>query len=99
MSEPKKPVDVIRPVAVHASTGHVLAVRTREGVNEIVGLARCEEGKPIMGEAVTLKERTDGAYDCETITGRPARVASAAYRAGWDAVFGGRKGSGEERPN
>lgn len=97
MSEPKKP-DVIRPVAVHATTGHVLAVRTREGVNEIVGLARCEEGKPIMGEAVTLKERTDGAYDCETITGRPARVASAAYRSGWEATFGGKKG-GEERPN
>lgn len=98
MSETKKPEDVVRPVLV-GPNGAMVAVRTRDGVNEIVGLTRAPEGKPIMGEAVALRSRGDGAYDCETITGRPVRASNAAYRSGWEAIFGEGKGGGENQPN
>lgn len=56
------------------------------------------EGKPIEGEVLSLKPRTDVpfVYDVKTEIHDPRRasgdgppqVASAAYRRGWDAIWG-----------
>ena len=72
-----------------------------EGAPIEAGIVRkVREGEPIVGELVTLKPTSEGSPLCDvevhldapsgsrTPTKGPARVASNAYRSGWDEVFG-----------
>jgi hypothetical protein len=55
-----------------------------------------KDGEPIVGELVSLKPTEEGSRVCDVevhVDNRPtakgpARVASNAYRSGWDALFG-----------
>lgn len=85
MSDEKKP-SVVYPVL--GTPKGMVAVRDHGDHRELVGLTRAEEGKPILGEAVSLRRREDGAFDCQVLHAGPAKVTSAAYRSGWDATFG-----------
>ncbi len=61
------------------------------------GLVRpLEHGKPIHGEVVRLKPRdespllfdVDVQHDAGSVSlGRPAKVATAKYRSGWDSIW------------
>ena len=57
-----------------------------------------KEGQPLVGELVKLEPTEEHAqlFECETLVpapvraaAGPAQVASAAYRSGWDQIFGG----------
>jgi len=72
-------------------------LRAREGRVEAGILRTAEEGKPITGELVTLAQRKgvpEGApiFDVDVQyaapRGRPAQVATTAYRDHWDEIFG-----------
>ena len=63
-------------------------------MGELRGL---KEGRPITGEIVTLEPRKDNPRVCDVTQSYapkesshkgPAKVATAAYRDGWDEVFG-----------
>lgn len=81
-------------------------LRAREGRVEAGVIRTAEEGKPIHGELVRLAPRPgvpEGApiFDAEVQyaapaagRGRPAQVATTAYRDHWDEIFGAR-----ERPD
>lgn len=86
-------------------------LRKREERLEIGAIRPAEEGKPIQGELVSLKQRAGTPlFDVEVQYAPPrphagpARVATDAYRSGWDAIFGGaeereaRGGRESERP-
>lgn len=66
-----------------------------DGTHRIVKFSPVEEGKPIMGRYVEATPRPgtpflDATYPLERRSTRsgPARVNSAAYRDGWDRIFG-----------
>jgi hypothetical protein len=69
-----------------------------EGAPVEAGVVRSvREGESIVGELVTLKPTSEGSRLCDVevhVDARPAshhgpaRVASNAYRSGWDEVFG-----------
>ena len=72
-------------------------LRAREGRVEAGVLRAAEHGKPITGELVTLAPRPgapEGApvFDVSVqyveTRGRPAQVATPAYRVHWDDIFG-----------
>src|SRR3954452_9044912 len=79
-------------------------IRKRADAIEVGEIRSLEEGKPIHGEVVKLKPRKDQErlFDVEVLVPQdeaapralphagPAQVASAAYRRGWDAIFGDR---------
>ena len=77
-----------------------------EGAPVEAGIVRSlREGEPITGEVVSLKPTAEGSPLCDVevhldrsqMTHKgPARVASQAYRKGWDEVFGS---SSHERPS
>lgn len=83
-----------------------LAVLRQRGEDAPVeaGIVRSlREGEPITGEVVSLKPTAEGSPLCDVevhldrsqMTHKgPARVASPAYRSGWDAVFGGERDRG-----
>lgn len=78
--------------------GGRLAARHTEGHQAEVGVLRpVVDGKPVLGELVSLKAREDGFCDVESLARPspaprgPARVSSPAYRNGWGRVFGGKK--------
>lgn len=64
---------------------------------EVGQLRSVREGQPIHGELVALRPREGSPLiDVQVLhdarppaTGRPAKVATAAFRAGWDRIFGG----------
>jgi len=79
-----------------------------------VGIVRpLVSGKPIVGEVVRLEPRPEMPRLCDVhvevttpspsssrpTSKGPAQVASAAYRANWDAIWSRPKPSGDERPN
>ena len=82
----------------------VAVLRQRaEGAPIEAGIVRpTREGEPIVGELVTLKPTSEGSPLCDVevhveapshANARakgPARVASNAYRSGWDEIFGAR---------
>lgn len=85
-------------------TGEQSAVRMGDQL-EYGRLRPLRDGVPITGEVVTVEKQPDGRYSFTTewtpegatvdagSHGGPARVATAAFRDGWDRVFGGKVGS------
>lgn len=74
-------------------------LRAREERFELGELRALEEGRPISGEIVTLAPRKDNPRVCDVKESYappaphkahkgPAKVATTAYRAGWDEIFG-----------
>jgi hypothetical protein len=83
----------------------------RRGENAPVELGTMRplrEGKPIDGEVVSLRQRTDlpFLFDVKTelpeseskrgTSDGPAQVATPEYRKGWDAIWGRRSGSARD---
>lgn len=78
-------------------------------------LSSLEHGAPIHGEVLRLspREETPGLCDVEVVhatesaasratddvSSGPAQVATEAYRAGWDSIWGGRPSTKAELPN
>lgn len=83
--------------------GDTLALRCNRGEKELLTLRRAREGAHVSQELIALEAHGDtGEYDLKSIYrpasadgGGPPKVASNAYRAGWDAVFGTK----DARPN
>jgi hypothetical protein len=79
-------------------------IRKRDDAIEIGEMRAVQEGRPLQGELVRLKPRSesDRLFDVEVLVSReelapagahsgPAQVATDAYRANWDAIFGARE--------
>jgi len=100
-----KDVVLLGPPTADGEGVHV--IRAREERIETGELRALQHGKPITGEVVTLKPREDNPRICDvqesfsagsarTHKG-PPRVATDAYRDGWDEIFGKRSaGSSNE---
>ncbi len=93
---PKQDVVVIGPPTPDGAGANVL--RLREGRMEAGQIRSLEQGKPIVGEVVTLRPRQEAPNVCDVQvehdaappkkeTNRPAQVATANYRENWDAIF------------
>lgn len=94
------PVDVVvlGPPTADGAGVHVL--RARDEKIETGELRALQEGRPIVGEVVTLEPRKENPRVCDvrnsyappstaaTTHKGPARVATKAYRDGWDEIFG-----------
>ncbi len=87
-------------------------IRKRDETIEVGEIRAVQEGRPIHGELVKLTQRKESErlFDVEVLASRqetkqpaalahagPAQVASDAYRANWEAIFG-RRGE-PELPN
>jgi hypothetical protein len=87
-------VVLLGPPTADGAGVHVL--RAREEKVETGELRALQEGRPITGEVVTLSPRKDNPRVCDVtdsyrapaLAKGPANVATDAYRAGWDEVFG-----------
>ena len=83
---------------------HVL--RLREGNVELGAIRNMREGAPVHGDVVKLSPRKEHErlYDVEVLVkspkppelprSGPAQVATDAYRANWEAIFGASRGEG-----
>lgn len=83
-------------------------IRKRDDSIELGEIRAVQEGKPLQGDLVKLSPRAgnDRLFDVEVLVKReelpggvaprsgPAQVATDAYRAGWEAIFG----AVEEKP-
>lgn len=101
--KPAKDVVLLGPPTADGDGVHV--IRAREERIETGELRNVVEGRPLMGELVTLQPRKDNARICdvtasfkvpeETKTDAkgkgPAQVATKAYRDNWEEVFASRK--------
>jgi hypothetical protein len=77
---------------------HVLRRRSEEAPVELGTVRPLQEGKPIDGEVVSLRQREDVpfAFDVKTelpdtrraTSAGPPQVASDEYRRGWEAIWG-----------
>lgn len=98
-SPERSPTDIVflGPPTADGAGVHVL--RAREERLEAGELRTLQEGRPIAGEVLTLAPRKDNPRVCDVResyappTARhaskgPAKVATDAYRDGWDEVFG-----------
>jgi hypothetical protein len=99
--------DIAMVFGKDANGVHILRRRSQEAPIEAGLLRPMREGRPIQGEVVSLTQRQDlpMIYDVRSEFGAPtevedrqtgdgpARVASDAYRKGWDAVWGRRRDS------
>ena len=102
---PAKDIVLLGPPTADGAGVHVLRARN-EGIEagELRGL---QEGRPITGEVVTLQPRKDNPRLCDVKSSYsppgaatlqlghkgPAKVATEAYREGWDEVFGSKPSS------
>lgn len=100
--EPAKSEDV---VLVHGRTddGKGLKVLRKKADELSAGEVRpVEEGKPLRGDLVRLTPRAEMPLLCDVdveyeaprapkAEAGPARVSSAAYRKGWDSLWGKRR--------
>ena len=78
-------------------------LRKRKDEIQLGTLRPLEEGKPIHGELVRLKPRSDSPvlFDVEsdrvgspkTTTSGPPKVATERYRKGWDSIWSEKSGS------
>jgi hypothetical protein len=93
----KQDVVVLGPPTADGGGVHVL--RARDERLEAGELRTLQEGKPIAGEVVSLAPRpgrpricdVTASYSPKANRGKgPPKVASSAYRAGWDEIFGAR---------
>jgi len=97
---PAKDIVLLGPPTADGAGIHVLRARDeRIEAGELRGL---QEGRPITGEIVTLQPRQDNPRLCDVKQSYsppagatlqlghkgPAKVATEAYREGWDEVFG-----------
>lgn len=84
-------------------------LRKRDDSLEIGEIRALEEGRPVHGDVVRLKQREehDRLFDVEVLMERPRprlsqsgppQVATDAYRSNWEVIFGG-GGSSGEAPN
>lgn len=85
---------LLGPPTADGAGVHVL--RARDERIEAGELRAITEGRPITGEIVALSPRKDNPRICDvkesyappaTHKG-PAKVATSAYREGWDGIFG-----------
>jgi hypothetical protein len=95
---PKTDVVVLGPPTADGGGVHVLRARNEQ--LEAGELRTIKEGKPIVGEIVSLAPRPDNPRVCDvresyrptsgsTPTRKgPAQVATQEYRDNWDEVFG-----------
>lgn len=93
-------------VFVHSPSEHgYRVIRSRDDAVEVGELRPVAEGRPLHGDLVKLTPRAEHArlFDVEVVMeapkaerahGGPAQVATAAYRANWDAIFGPGDGEG-----
>ena len=95
VAPPPTDVVILGPPTADGAGVHVL--RAREEKVEVGELRALEEGRPIVGEVVTLAPRKDNprvwdvkdSFRAPGSAGKgPAKVATEAYRDGWDEVFG-----------
>jgi hypothetical protein len=85
-------------VLVHSeSETGVRVIRSRRGSLEVGEIRALREGQPISGEVVRLAPtEEERVFEVDVMLeaqprrqkSGPAQVASAAYRAQWDAIFG-----------
>jgi hypothetical protein len=103
---PKPPKEDV--VFVHGPAEHgdgLRVIRKRDDAIEVGEIRGVQEGRPLQGDLVKLKQRKEHErlFDVEVVVSRdelqpkaalghagPARVATEAYRANWDAIFGAR---------
>jgi hypothetical protein len=93
-------VVLLGPPTADGAGVHV--IRAREERIETGELRALQEGRPIVGEIVTLKPRDGSPRICDVTASYaphgaqpaqlghkgPAKVATDAYREGWDEIFG-----------
>jgi hypothetical protein len=94
---------LLGPPTADGAGVHVLRARP-EGL-EAGELRAVEQGRPLTGELLTLKPRAANGRVCDVVDSYtppiavaappptlkgPAKVATAAYRDGWDEIFGKR---------
>jgi hypothetical protein len=95
--------DLLRPLGP-GPDGSVLVERHRPGhTTELAVVVPVVEGRPLAPgeELATTRARADGtrevvdSYVCGSAAprGKPAQVATAGYRNGWDQTFNSRGGS------
>jgi hypothetical protein len=81
----------------------VRVLRKRDAALEVGEIRPAREGRPLQGDLVRLTQRREHErlFDVEVVASReeiaektgkahagPARVATDAYRANWEAIFG-----------
>ncbi len=82
-----------------ADGGGVHVIRARDERIETGELRALQDGRPIVGDIVTLRPREANPRVCDVTESYspkgaqlghkgPANVASNAYREGWDEIFG-----------
>lgn len=94
----REDVVILGPPTADGAGVHVL--RAREARLEAGELRALQQGRPIVGEVVTLVPRKDNPRICDvsdsykppttamSVHKGPANVATDAYRDGWDDIFG-----------
>ena len=94
-ARPRPQSDVVL-VYGRSDDGRVYDVLRQRGPEVEVGRMRpLDEGKPIHGEVVRLKQRDESPvlfdvevqHDARESTGRPAKVATEQYRKGWESIW------------
>jgi hypothetical protein len=101
MADAEEKFDVILPRAPTEDGEGVSVVRFRDDRIELGEVRPAKEGRPLAGDLVRLSRRADSPfYDVEVLVAReelaaaapprkgPAKVATAAYRRNWTALFG-----------
>ena len=109
MSEKKTPPeDDLVLIVDQQEDGRLRGIRKQGELLSVAEFAPVAEGAPLNGEVLALKPRQEvpGLCDVEVVyrpegegSSGPPKVASDAYRGGWDRIFGGGSTSGSERPN
>lgn len=105
---PAKDIVLLGPPTADGAGVHVL--RARNERIEAGELRAIQDGRPITGEIVTLERRKDNPRVCDVKDSYsppgaaaahkgPAKVATDAYRDGWDEVFGGNPSSSPLPPS
>ncbi len=92
--KPKNDVVVLGPPTADGAGVHV--IRARNEQLEAGELRTLKEGKPVVGEVVSLEPRPDNPRICDVRESYrpsapkkgPAQVATREYRENWDEVFG-----------
>lgn len=99
-SSPPQDIVLLGPPTADGAGVHV--IRARDERVETGELRALQEGRPIVGEIVTLKPRDSNPRVCDVTESYaprgaqtaqlghkgPAKVANDAYRDGWDEIFG-----------
>ena len=97
-AKPKDKQDVVLLGPPTADGAGVHVLRAREERIEAGELRALEEGRPVVGEVVSLRPREGNPRVCDVQDSfaapsspgarkGPAQVATSAYREGWDQVF------------